>query len=155
MLNDDKQNRFNALMTQHTELSSDYCMVDSDKQQRSEIQSQIDAIERELEGFGISFNRAVCLDNLASKSIRFNTVAHICSQRDKPIMFHVSLCVFSGRERYSLYFTYDDVNFDYVQTGKGRRKLYLTLDEAYQDVYRIDPENGVLLVTRQHFFEVA
>lgn len=83
--------------------------------------------------------------------LEFNTIAKLASRSDKPLLFHVSLYINSDKQdTYSLYFTYDDINFDYVQTGKGRRKTYKTLDDAYQDVVRVDMENAVMLVTSEH-----
>lgn len=83
--------------------------------------------------------------------LQYNTIAYLASRQDKPLMFHVSLYINSDKQdTYSLYFTFDDINFDYVQTGKGRRKTYKTLDDAYLDVVRVDIENPVMLVTAEH-----
>ncbi|TXI36068.1 MAG: hypothetical protein E6Q59_10010 [Nitrosomonas sp.] len=148
----DKQLRFNALMSELTELRSDLCMV-STQEEALAIETKIRAYELELESFGVFFEKPVCKDNLADKSIRYNTVTYLCSQRDKPIMFHLSPCNVQNRFRYSLYFTFDDEKFDYIQTGKGRRKLYSTIDDAFQDVYRIGSDSAVMLVTYQHYFQ--
>ena len=84
-------------------------------------------------------------------SLQFNTIPYLASRPDKPLIFHASLYIFTDElDTYSLYFTYDDVNFYYVQNAEGRRKIYKTLDDAYLDVCRVDLENGVMLVTSQH-----
>lgn len=80
--------------------------------------------------------------------IGYNTVESLADRTDKPIMFHVSLYIISDLlDSYSLYFTFDDVNFYYIQREDGHRKLYRTLDAAYIDVCKIDGLNGVMLVT--------
>lgn len=82
--------------------------------------------------------------------IKFNTVESLAKRSDKPILFHVSLHIISDLlDCYCLYFTYDDINFRYIQTKSGHRKLYRTLDLAYVDVKNID-RDGVMLCTSEH-----